>query len=91
MASYEWDERKRLANLYKHRLDFRDSILLTANPMMVGKARTVKDEERWMATGRMNDIVVTMIFTKRENVIRSISLRSARRGERKAYEALLGS
>ncbi len=90
MDSFEWDERKRLTNLEKHGIDFRDVILLTAHPMMVGKARTVEDEERWMATGRMNDIVVTMIFTKREKIIRIISLRSARRDERKAYQTLLG-
>lgn len=91
MDSFEWDEQKRLANLQKHGIDFRDVILLTAHPMMVGKARTVTDEERWMATGRMGDILVTMIFTRREDAIRIISIRSARRGERKAYQALLGS
>jgi uncharacterized DUF497 family protein len=37
----------------------------------------------------MKDIFVTMIFTKRGRVIRIISLRSARHGERKAYQALL--
>lgn len=90
-GAYEWDERKRLANLDKHGIDFRDIHLLRVHPMMVGQARAVKGEERWMATGRMNDIVVTMIFTKRDEVIRIISMRSARRDERKAYQTLLGS
>jgi uncharacterized DUF497 family protein len=94
VAAHEWgefegDERKRLSNLQKHGIDFRDVILLTAGPIMVGDARTVDGEERWMATGRMKDIFVTMIFTKRGRVIRIISLRSARHGERKAYQALL--
>jgi uncharacterized DUF497 family protein len=88
-ADYEWDERKRLTNLDKHGIDFQDVTLLTANPMMIAKARTVSDEDRWMATGQMKGIIVTMIFTKREKTIRIISLRSARHGERKAYQTLL--
>jgi len=89
MHSYEWDEQKRLSNLRKHGIDFRDVVLLEDNPMLVGPARTVNDEARWMAVGRMNSIIVTMIFTKRDEAIRIISLRSATRDERRRYQTLL--
>ncbi len=89
-TDYEWDNNKRRQNLAKHGYDFIDAPLLKNNPRMLAKARIVEGEDRLLATGQINGFIVTMIYTMRANVVRIISLRSASRGEQKAYTALLG-
>ncbi len=48
---FEWDEEKRLANVDKHGIDLVDAVVLFANPHLVGPAKLVDGEERWLATG----------------------------------------
>ena len=87
---FEWDEAKRLVNAAKHGLDFRRAVLLFMAPHIVGSARNSGGEMREMITGRLDDVSVTIVFTRRGTVIRIISMRRARRGERQQYQALFG-
>ena len=43
-----------------------------------------------MAVGMLDDVYVTVIFTRRGNTIRLISMRSARREERGRHQTLFG-
>lgn len=87
---FEWDEAKRLANVEKHGLDFLDAIeLFDANHVMA-PARTVGSEQRWCVIGLIDGRHVALIFTRRGDTIRVISLRRARHDERRQYEALFG-
>lgn len=86
---FEWDEEKRLKNLEKHGIDFIDADILFGNPHLV--APTVDGEQRWLATGMIDEIYVTAVFTRRGPVIRMISMRSARNGERKRHQEVFGS
>lgn len=55
----EWDERKRLANLAKHGLDFSDAAEVLAGPCLE-RLDTRKDygEDRWAVLGRLRGRVV---------------------------------
>jgi uncharacterized DUF497 family protein len=88
---FEWHEPKRLSNLVKHFLDFLDAYLLFSSPYIVADLGIIKGEHRWMATGMIDDVHVTVIYTMRGDVIRIISLRKARDGERKRYQTLFNS
>jgi uncharacterized protein len=83
---FEWDEEKRLANIEKHGIDFVDAVSLFDDPHLVGSARTVGGEERRLATGMIEDSYVTAVFTMRGPIIRIISMRRARDGERQKHQ-----
>ena len=87
---FEFDEAKRLATVGKHGLDFLDADILFGNPHLVGQARVVAGEQRWLAVGMLDDVCVTAIFTWRGKVIRLTSMRKARDSERRRYQALFG-
>lgn len=87
---FEWCEAKRLANIEKHGIDFLDADIVFGGSHLVGSARTEGGEVRWMAVGVLDDVYVTVIFTRRASTIRLISMRSARREERERYQALFG-
>lgn len=86
----EWNETKRASNLDKHGLDFEDAALLLRSKCLYRQARTVEGEERWSAIGVLNDEYVALIFTHRDDVLRAISFRRARRGERRDHHATFG-
>ncbi|MDA8253839.1 MAG: BrnT family toxin [Rhodospirillales bacterium] len=87
---FEWHEAKRLANIEKHGIDFLDADIVFGGPHLIGPARAVAGEARWMAVGMLDDVYVTVIFTRRGNTIRLISMRSARREERERHQTLFG-
>jgi uncharacterized DUF497 family protein len=88
---FEFDEDKRLKNIEKHGIDFINADLLFGNPHLEGPAKTVDGERRWLATGMIDDVYVTAVFTRRGSVIRIISMRSVRNGERDEYQEIFGS
>jgi uncharacterized DUF497 family protein len=88
---FEWDEEKRLANIEKHSLDFLDADLVFGSAHLVGFARIVNGKQRWLAIGTIEGVFVTTIFTRRGDIIRIISMRSARHGERKRHQEVFGS
>jgi uncharacterized protein len=87
---FEWDEAKRQTNLNKHGLDFVRADLLFEGNHLIGPAKMVGGEQRWMATGIIQDGYATVIFTRRNEIIRIISFRRARDGEKRRYQALFG-
>lgn len=89
-VEFEWDEAKRASNLLKHRLDFVHVVLLFDGRHLIEPARNASGEERFKVTGRLGDDHVTAICTWRGDVVRIISLRKARRGERQHHQALFG-
>jgi uncharacterized DUF497 family protein len=88
---FEWNEEKRLKNIEKHGIDFLDADILFGNPHLAGPGKTVDGEQRWLATGMIDEIYVTAVFTRRGPVIRMISMRSARNGERKRHQEVFGN
>ncbi len=78
-----WDERKRLKNVEKHRLDFLDLPLEFFAEAMILNAR----DGRLKAIGDLTEDTVVVIFVKLGfQGISLISLRPASRKERSLYE-----
>ena len=82
---FEWDEAKRHATLSKHGIDFIDAVEVFAQPHLRLPARS-EIEPRQIAIGIVNGIPVAVIFTIRDDVIRIITARRARRHEREHYQ-----
>lgn len=87
---FEWDEDKRLSNIIKHNIDFRDpQQLFDGGPVL--KVRSPWDEEeRFASTGIIGDKAYTVIWTVRQSIIRLISVRSARDAEERQYREVHG-
>ena len=81
---YEWDEAKRLSNLEKHRVDFREM-----NRFNWNEAHCEFDdyypEPRWRAVGYIGLTPYFVVYTIREEKYRIISLRKATRQEVEDY------
>ncbi len=83
---FEWDEKKRRANLIKHGIDFADLV-----PLFSGLTITLLDDRydygelRFITLGMRNGIVMTIAHTETEEVIRIISARKATRYEEESY------
>jgi uncharacterized protein len=88
MPEFEWDEAKRFTNLWKHKLDFqRAQHLFDGRPILIALIDH-PDEVRLLATGILDDELVTAVWTVRGRSIRLISVRSARDAERRQYRQL---
>lgn len=83
---FEWDEAKRQTNLAKHSVDFAD-----LEPLFDGPTVTMLDdrfdygEARFVTFGILNGIVLTVVHTETDTVIRLISARKAAKDEEKYY------
>ena len=101
---FEWDEKKRQANLEKHDVDFRDVPSVFKNPHLTylsPKSLSPKTgERRQVAIGQLrppdtrpdewSGPLVAVVYTRREGSYRIISMRRARTDERKAYDLIYG-
>ncbi|SHG25780.1 BrnT family toxin [Bradyrhizobium erythrophlei] len=83
-TGFEWDEEKSKANLIKHGIDFEDASEVFYWPVIV-RGSNRNSEERWIAIGKSHDRIVSVIFTRRNDVIRIISARHPRPNEERAY------
>jgi len=83
-AGFEWDEEKSKTNLIKHGIDFEDASEVFYGPVVV-KISNRSSEERWIAIGKSHHRIVSVIFTRRDDLIRIISARHPRPNEERAY------
>ena len=83
---FEWDEAKRQANLAKHGIDFADVEPLFDEPTVTTlDERFDYGEERFVTFGLLNGMVLTVVHTETDTVIRLISARKAAKNEEKNY------
>jgi uncharacterized DUF497 family protein len=74
--AYEWDERKRRANVRKHGIDFIDvPEVFDSDVVIIPDERFDYGEPRFIALGILRSLVVVVAFTEREENIRIISAR----------------
>jgi len=83
-AGFEWDELKSSANLVKHGISFDDASEVFYQPVILKKSNR-NNEERWLAIGISHDRLMSVIFTRRNDLIRIISARRAEPFERRRY------
>ena len=83
-----WDEAKRLSNLQKHGLDFRDAHLVYDNPDKCTYDASRQDEYRLMdvALAVLRGRLLTLVYMEIGDDVRVISFRNVSREERKQYE-----
>jgi uncharacterized DUF497 family protein len=90
---FEWDEDKRLTNIDKHGIDFRAAITIWERPILDPAAlRLIEGEIRPTAIGSIgeDEILIAVVYTMRDDCIRLISARRARRHERQYYQDQFG-
>ncbi|HEY7322439.1 MAG TPA: BrnT family toxin [Candidatus Binatia bacterium] len=79
---FEWDERKRRANLRTHKLDFRDAPEVFEGPTVTYEDdRFHYSERRFVTLGLLKGIAVSIVHTEEPESIRVISFRKATRHE----------
>jgi uncharacterized DUF497 family protein len=85
-VEFAWDEAKRTLNLAKHRLDLVMGMTLFDGRPTISYASARNGEGRWVTIGRIDDLILALVWTEREGVVRLISLRRARDAERRAFD-----
>ena len=83
---FEWDEAKRVKNIEKHRIDFADAVKIFKYFIYtVQDTRADYGEKRYVSTGLLEDLEITVVHTPRGSARRIISARRARIKERQRY------
>ena len=84
--SYEWDERKRRANVKKHGIDFIDvPEVFDGNVVILPDERFDYGETRFIGLGILKSHVVVVAYTERGENVRIISARKATKHEQIYY------
>jgi len=84
---FEWDETKNNKNLAKHELDFNQAkeVFYDNKKIESPDKRFNYNEDRFKVIGKAKDLIITVIYTLRNTVIRIISARLASKKERHEY------
>ena len=83
---FEWDERKRESTLEKRGIDFNDVVRIFDERPAVHALSKHPDEERMIATSKLSGQMVSVVYTFRDNRIRIITARRARKNEQREYQ-----
>lgn len=86
---FEWDDEKEKINIAKHGIDFSTAALVFGDVNRIEKYDELhsEDEDRYITIGQINGVavVVMVVYTERDPVIRIISARLATKREKEAY------
>jgi uncharacterized DUF497 family protein len=82
---FVFDLRKSLSNKQKHGIDFGEAKLIWKDPDAIELESDYEDEARFSVIGSIDGVIWTAIVTYRGHATRLISVRRARRDERKVY------
>lgn len=89
MLVFEWDENKSKINKQKHGVGFDEAQTIFTDDLSVIKpdVEHSNTEERLLIIGTSNkNRLIVVSYTEREDIIRLINARKAKRNERKQYE-----
>lgn len=84
---FEFDPQKSKKNKAKHGVDFVEAQELWDDPDGIGFPAPSEDEPRYALLGMIGGKLWAGFYTIRSDRIRLISVRRARKGERKLYES----
>lgn len=84
---FEWDDAKARNNLTKHGVSFEAAQRTFDDVFSVDRLDLESDQEetRYILTGMVNSVVLTVVYTERGNRIRIISARKATTHEEREY------
>ena len=83
---FQFDPAKSASNLEKHGIDFTEVQALWDDPVRAEIPARTADEPRWLVIGKIADRHWSAVITYREQRVRIISARRARKEERALYE-----
>ena len=82
----EWDNNKAASNLIKHKINFEDAKNIFLDPNRLEREdKRDYDETRIQVIGIVNQVVLFVVYTKRNGKNRIISARRANKNERRQY------
>ncbi|UXE59579.1 MAG: BrnT family toxin [Woronichinia naegeliana WA131] len=82
----EWDNNKAASNLIKHKIDFEDAKNIFLDPNRLEREdKRDYNETRIQVIGIVNQVVLFIVYTKRNGKNRIISARRANKNERRQY------
>lgn len=86
-AYFEWDQQKDKINRAKHKVYFATAALafLDSKRVLARDLKHSETEQRYFCFGKVNEEILTVCFTYRNNIIRIISAGYWRKGK-VAYE-----
>jgi len=86
-GEFEWDEAKAESNLVKHNVSFEAAHRVFDDVFADERCDfdSAPDEIRYVITGRVNEVVLRVVYTEREERIRIISARKATANEEEEY------
>jgi uncharacterized protein len=83
---FEWDNQKNSDNIAKHGIDFEFAKeIFLGNWISKSDKRKDYGESRFIAIGCLDEFVILVVYTLREQKIRLISVRLANKNERTIY------
>ena len=82
----EWDNNKAASNLIKHKINFEDAKNIFLDPNRLEREdKRDYNEPRIQVIGIVNQVVLFVVYTKRNGRYRIISARRANKNERRQY------
>lgn len=85
MLKFQWDETKRLQNISKHNLDFKDSLPVFIDKRSIVRPSPRSGEDRYIMIGQLERKIIAIVYVLRDENIRLISMRSARKQEKELW------
>jgi uncharacterized DUF497 family protein len=82
---FEWDDKKNQSNIEKHKISFDIAVEIFNDKLMHVSDKKINDEERCIAIGMVEGVILTVVFTYRGKKHRIISARRASKTERAVY------
>ena len=83
---FTWNEAKRKSNLAKHGYDFADAHKVFAGTLVLTEdGREDYGEQRMLALGQLDAVIVMIVHVESDGTIRVISMRKATKDETNDY------
>jgi len=83
---FEYDPAKSASNLSRHGIDFDQAQALRDVPWMLEAPAEIEGEPRFLSIGKIEGKHWAVVWTPREDAVRIISVRRARKEEISYYE-----
>ncbi len=82
---FEFDNNKSNSNKIKHGINFEEAQYMWLDVRRVKISSKYTEEPRFLLIAKVKESIWTAIYTYRENTIRIISVRKARKNEKEIY------
>jgi uncharacterized protein len=87
VGDFEWDDRKAAINLRRHKISFQAArgVFNDAFALIEHDVSEEYGEDRFLAIGMVEGLLITVVYTERDERIRIISARKANSHEQRKY------